>query len=130
MIIHQNLWQLKHPAQCPTCPWVKGHSLSDIPGYDRAQHLNLSNTISTSDVNAQVEALHNPSDEPRRIMQCHYAAEGEPRYCIGWLHNQITIGNNLEMRVRVMHCTNLEQITLAGEQVDSFEQTLEDSNHG
>lgn len=59
------------------------------------------------------------------VMSCHYAQPGEQRHCIGWIHNQITIGNNVLMRMRMIFCENRDDLEIDGEQVDTFEETLE-----
>jgi hypothetical protein len=59
-----------------------------------------------------------------RVMSCHHSQPGERWHCIGWIHNQITIGNNLPMRMRMLFCENRDDLEIDGEQVDTFEETL------
>lgn len=120
MAISSRSWELTHPRQCETCPWKQGHDLSQIPNYDPEQHLNLKRTIAPSDDPAAQLA----DEGVMRVMACHHSAIGERRMCIGWLWHQITIGNNIPMRVRMSFCTNAEKLETFGPQVESFEETL------
>lgn len=45
-------------------------------------------------------------------------------YCIGWLYNQLGRGNNIALRLKMMHCENIGDMKIIGEQHQTFEQTL------
>ena len=107
-------FKLGHPKQCATCPWKKSTTVENIPKYEVEKHQELSETI--ADMNALLSTTKN--------MACHYD-EGEGRYCIGWLSNQLGPGNNIPLRMRFMQCENVNEIQLDGEQVSSFEETFE-----
>jgi hypothetical protein len=106
-------WKLKRVVQCEKCPWLINVDPHDIPnGYSEAKHRALKCTIA----------------EPRdslfgtgRAMACH---ETHDAHCIGWLVNQIGLGNNIELRIRMISCQNASAIKLRGEQHHTFEDTL------
>lgn len=105
-------WKLKRTAQCSKCPWRKDVDPRDIPnGYCEIKHQRLESTIAK-----EGEGL---VDRP--AMACH---ETHDAHCIGWLHHQLGRGNNLNMRMRMMSCTNGDKIRVKGEQHQSFEDTL------
>lgn len=109
-------WRLKRTRQCAKCPWRKDVDPRDIPnGYSEERHRALERTIAKpADLaSLEVKELH--------IMACH---ETHDAHCIGWLANQSGRGNNLALRVRLMSCENAGDIRLAGEQHESFEDTL------
>jgi hypothetical protein len=54
-------------------------------------------------------------------MACH---ELEGAHCIGWLVNQVGVGNNIAMRLRMRDCENADAIRLRGEQHACFDDTL------
>lgn len=112
-------WKLERPKQCATCPWKKGATVANIPDYDLDHHLSLQNTI------ADPEASFKPSDCNRlRVMACHYSTSDRDLHCIGWLHNQLTVGNNVALRIHAASCQNIGSMTLDGEQKDAFEDTF------
>ena len=57
-------------------------------------------------------------------MSCHYAQDGEQRYCIGWLSNQLGPGNNIGLRIQMMNCENVGDLELDGPQVERFGDTF------
>ena len=110
-------WSLTRTMQCVHCPWRKEVDPYDIPnGYSREKHRALCSTIAAP---GSLDTLY--SDEPFRVMACH---ETENAYCIGWLSYQIGPGNNILLRMRMLHCTNAKEIRLRGEQHATFEETL------
>lgn len=111
--------------QCRKCPWKVGADPTKIPlGYDRAAHRRLTNTIArVGEANLDIDALH--------IMACHESPVGRERPCIGWLHNQLTDGDNVLVRylVRLGRLGGGDYV-IDGEQHLHFEDTLpkEDSS--
>lgn len=105
---------LKRTKQCETCPWRKEANPFDIPGYDPEKHLALMTTISRG---LEFSSTIN-------IMACHYSEEGNEDYCVGWLVNQIGVGNNISLRIKMLNCINAEDIEAFGEQHQKFKDTL------
>lgn len=108
-------WKLKRTAQCEKCPWRVGVNPHEIPdGYSVEKHEALASTIaepgSLSDIGKQL-----------RVMACHETGDV---HCVGWLHNQLGVGNNLPLRLLVMNCQNIHKLRLRGEQHACFEDTL------
>lgn len=106
--------RLSHTQQCSTCPWKLGSTVSDIPNYEESRHRGLDSTIADS---------LDWSDRTTN-MSCHYAKDGEPRYCIGWLSHQLGPGNNIGLRLQMLNCENIGDLVLDGPQVDSFDDTF------
>lgn len=108
-------WKLKRTAQCAKCPWLVGTDPHEIPdGYSVEKHRALSRTIAEpGDLRGSAAA-----------MACH---ETDDAHCIGWLVNQVGPGNNIGLRIRMMSCTNADKIRLRGEQHQTFEDTLPES---
>lgn len=106
--------------QCKLCPWKTSTNPFEIPnGYNVALHRNLINTIA------------HPSsitiDGPLRIMACHHSPVGAETPCVGWLHNQLGVGNNIALRFAV-HTGRLSgDYKLSGDQHPTFEDTLPDA---
>lgn len=109
-------WRLNRTKQCPTCPWIEGNSVENIPNYNPDKHGALIDTI------AEQGALNFCEN---RIMACHYSVDGNDEHCIGWLVNQIGAGNNIGMRIQMMQCENSKEIETIGEQRETFEETFE-----
>jgi hypothetical protein len=108
-------FKLERTKQCKKCPWRKSTNPHDIPnGYCEVKHQNLEKTIAKpgefnlTKINA---------------MACHESNE-QPQYCIGWLHNQLGVGNNIGLRIKMIHCENAKDIKIFGEQHSTFEDTL------
>ena len=108
-------WKLARTRQCDNCPWLKGSSTQSIPNYSESQHHNLRDTIAT-DTRIETGDL--------RVMSCHKSQEPNNAHCIGWLHNQLGVGNNIGLRLMAMRCQNINEIALAGDQVDLFDDTF------
>jgi hypothetical protein len=105
-------WKLKRTVQCEKCPWRVDVDPHDIPnGYCERKHAALSETIAV------------PGDfrGSGKAMACH---ETHNAHCLGWLMNQIGVGNNIGLRIRMMNCENASKIRLKGEQHATFEDTL------
>lgn len=110
-------WMLRRTVQCAKCPWRKDVNPRDIPnGYSEAKHRALSKTIAEP---GSLLSITNGS----HVMACH---EDHEAYCIGWLWNQIGIGNNIGMRVRMLTCENGNLLRVIGEQHKTFDDTLPD----
>lgn len=107
-------WSLKRTKQCAKCPWRKDVDPHDIPnGYCEVKHANLKSTI------AEPGSL--PTGGPMHVMACH---ETHDAHCVGWLANQLGPGNNIGLRLMVRSCDNIKDVKLAGEQHETFEDTL------
>lgn len=108
-------WKLKRTKQCAKCPWKKSTNPYDIPdGYSKELHHALIHTI----------AEPGKIDQGFTAMSCHEADVGEEVHCIGWVHQQAGVGNNIGLRLRLMTCSNTDEITIDGEQHTKFEDTL------
>ena len=110
-------WRLNHPKQCTTCPWIKKNNTSSIPNYNREKHCNLECTISRSVGDNIVGDI--------TFMACHKSDEGNEITCIGWLYNQLGVGNNIGLRLMARGCENLSEMEVVGEQVNSFDETFD-----
>lgn len=109
-------WALQRTKQCTKCPWRKSTNPRDIPnGYCETKHRNLKDTI------AQEGDLNSVFSGTLRIIACH---EEHEAHCIGWLMNQLGPGNNIGLRMRMLSCTNAQDIKLTGKQHEKFEDTL------
>lgn len=105
-------------TQCKTCPWRKDSRCSDIPNYDIELHKSLRETIAVNDGNLS------KINQQMKIMACHYSDDKNNIHCAGWLHNQLGVGNNIQLRVSMMRNKNISEIVIDGEQVDNFEDTF------
>jgi len=109
-------WSLGRVRQCRKCPWKVTTDPHDIPnGYDIDKHKSLQSTIAAEE--GDPSTLANPE---LRIMACH---ESGTAHCIGWLSNQIA-ENNLQLRLSLLNCDNVERIKLVGKQHRTFADTL------
>ena len=109
-------WKLKRTKQCKKCPWRKDVNPRDIPnGYCETKHKNLESSI------AKEGDLSFLASNTLTIMACH---ETDDAHCIGWLVNQLGVGNNIGMRLEIMNCENSDKIQVIGEQHDTFSGTL------
>ena len=107
--------RLKRTQQCKKCPWKVSTDPYDIPhGYDVEKHKALAGTIS-------VPGAINGGG---RAMACHEHPVGAEVYCVGWLAHQLGSGNNIGLRLAMLHCENIRDIVLDGEQHERFEDTL------
>ncbi len=114
------MWQLNQTKQCKTCPWRKDSKVKNIPSYCPELHQDLQNTIANE---SPVEQLSDSSS--KNIMLCHHSKpDSEKLYCIGWVHNQLGVGNNIRLRLHFMTCENSNEIEVIGEQVKTFKDTF------
>lgn len=108
-------WKLKRTKQCAKCPWKKSTNPNDIPnGYSRELHQRLSDTI----------AVEGDLRGSKKQMACHESKIGKEVHCVGWLVNQLGIGNNIGLRIQMMTCENANEIKTFGEQHQRFEDTI------
>ncbi len=108
-------FKLPRTRQCPKCPWKVSTNPHEIPyGYCKTKHANLKNTI----------AEGGELDFNKPAMACHHSEEGDGMYCVGWIHHQLGVGNNIPLRIRMIHCENLKDLKIVGKQHLSFEDTL------
>ena len=113
------MWKLNQTKQCETCPWRVDSKVINIPNYCPELHQDLQQTI--TDDKDTIEQLY---DDTLRIMLCHWSKENNPSYCVGWLHNQLGTGNNIQLRIKFMTCENGDELEVIGEQVKSFKDTF------
>lgn len=110
-------WTLKRTMQCAKCPWRVDVDPYDIPnGYSARKHQALSRTIARP---GDLRGVF--GHEPEHVMACH---ETHDAHCVGWLVNQLTVGNNIGLRIRMLSCENAQQIHVVGAQHQRFEETL------
>ncbi len=106
----------KNPRkQCPTCPWRKGADPFDIHNYDPEMHKKLTDTIAEPGVLKAGEI---------KLMACHETYDENLKPCVGWLANQLGVGNNLRLRMAVMRGKIDANVITVGEQHLRFEDTL------
>lgn len=112
-----NPWKLKRLRQCAKCPWKVGVDPHDIPnGYSRERHEALASTIAEPGALMHTGAKH--------IMSCHEHDSEERVHCVGWLHHQLGVGNNIALRMQILSCDNIGSLRVDGEQHQRFEDTL------
>lgn len=100
--------------QCAKCPWKATVDPMTIPnGYSRDKHAALKRTIAAD-----------LSRRPTDAMACHETPVGAERHCIGWLHHQLWVGNNLALRIAVISGRVNGDYALDGSQHATFEATL------
>lgn len=110
--------KLTRTKQCKKCPWKVSTNPHDIPdGYCEVKHANLKETI------ARPGALN---FGPMKAMACHHSTGEDQMYCVGWLNNQLGVGNNIALRIKMLSCENARDIKVYGEQHERFEDTLPD----
>ncbi len=102
--------------QCAKCPWKVGVNPHDIPGeYNEEKHAALKRTIAGEDWRF---------GGPLHMMACHEFAVGHEKPCVGWLHNQLGVGNNIALRLYAMTGKIDADFEIVGEQHERFEDTL------
>lgn len=57
-------------------------------------------------------------------MACHHSNGKDEMYCVGWVNNQLGVGNNIGLRIKMMNCENIGQLKTVGKQHQRFEDTL------
>lgn len=108
--------KLKRTVQCKKCPWKVSTDPFDIPdGYDVKKHQALKCTI------AQPGDIRGTGG---KVMACHHSKEGQEEHCVGWIHNQLGVGNNIGLRIQMLSCENIRDLKVIGEQHERFEDTL------
>ena len=101
--------------QCKTCPWKKSTTVDDIPNYSVKTHEVLQESI--ADETGNISQVN----QPLVVMTCHNSIRCE---CVGWLHNQLGIGNNIPLRFQMRFYSNAKYIEVDGEQKVSFKDTF------
>lgn len=113
--------KLVRTKQCDKCPWKVSTDPFDIPdGYCPIKHENLKNTIAEP---GEFFFAHHTLN----CMACHHSNGNDKMYCVGWLYNQLGVGNNIGLRISMRNCENLRDLKIVGEQHDRFEDTLPQS---
>lgn len=104
--------------QCKACPWKKSTDPErDIPaGYCRDKHAALAETIADPGNVAELS-------RQRPVMACHEASLGAEYPCVGWLHNQLGVGNNLALRMAARD-GRYSSIQVEGAQHSTFADTI------
>jgi hypothetical protein len=108
--------KLAREKQCKSCPWRVDAELSDIPWYDKKMHLELTSTI----WNFTRDGVKSPE---LRAMACHCSPEESPEMCVGWLLNQVGVGNNLALRLHLRKY-DLSGVEVFGEQYETLSETI------
>jgi len=104
--------------QCAKCPWKVDTDPYEIPdGYCSIKHRGLKGTIAEP---GSLVALGGPM----RIMACHESTVGRELPCVGWLDNQLGVGNNLPLRLAAALGHVDTDYELVGEQHKTFKDTL------
>lgn len=111
----------KVAVQCKSCPWKRGNRNCDIPRYDRDKHEALTSTIAEpGEVSLGAGTIN--------VMACHLSKEGADRICVGWLDQQLGPGNNIALRLYVIRNPSLANYKTVGEQRDSLQETLDETD--
>lgn len=109
-------FKLKRTIQCAKCPWKVSTNPLEIPGgYSEEKHENLEKSIAK-------EGDYDFS-KPLVIMACHHSRE-EMEHCVGWVNNQLNIGNNIQLRIKMRDCENIRDLKVTGKQHTNFKDTL------
>lgn len=104
--------------QCNKCPWRVDVDPFDIPnGYCPVKHKDLKDTIAPE---GQVPI----PGSLLRLMVCHESKHKHEKPCVGWLANQLGIGNNIGLRMAAIRDKTLTNFVLVGEQHERFQDTL------
>lgn len=101
--------------QCAKCPWKKSVDPYEIPTYDVKKHEALSDTIA-----AGIGSI----GSDLRVMACHESKTGDELPCVGWVHNQLGVGNNIGLRLAAASGRIDVNMKIVGEQHERFEDTL------
>lgn len=110
-------FELPRTKQCSKCPWKVSTDPFEIPdGYCPTKHANLKETIAEPGEFFFSDTL--------KIMACHHSNGNDKMYCIGYLHNQMGVGNNIGLRMTMSGCSNFKDVKVYGEQHERFEDTL------
>lgn len=105
--------------QCSGCPWKKTVDPTDIPnGYDPDRQRKLAVTDGGG-LDAFVEAV---TTGIMKVMACHESAVGKEYACVGWLWNQLGVGNNLFLRLRAARGEIPQNLRVYGAQYASVDE--------
>jgi len=105
--------------QCKKCPWKTSTNPHEIPhGYSETKHKALKSTIASSPESSLADRDH------FAMMACHESRLGKEQVCVGWLHNQLGVGNNIALRLAVITGRVDADIEIVGPQHECFEDTL------
>lgn len=108
--------KLTRTKQCKKCPWRVSTNPHEIPdGYCENKHQNLKSTI------AEPGSINLGT---MNVMACHHSTGDDEMYCVGWLNQQLGVGNNIGLRLRMLKCENLKDLKVYGPQHQTFEETL------
>lgn len=108
-------FDLPRTKQCSKCPWKVSTNPHDIPdGYCEMRHANLADSI----------AIPGSLQATKIAMACHHSDGEDNMFCIGWLDNQMGVGNNIPLRMQMRYCNNISEVKVYGEQHEKFENTL------
>lgn len=113
-------WRLARVKQCAKCPWKVSTDPTEIPhGYSEELHRALADTIAEpGDLTLALDGGE------MKVFGCHEHTVEKPAHCVGWLHHQLGEGNNIALRLQMLHCENAEGIEVFGDQHATFEDTL------
>jgi hypothetical protein len=108
--------------QCKACPWRRDvDPARDIPvGYTAARHRGLACTIAVPGA-LRIGAL--------QAAACHESPLGREQPCVGWVVNQLGLGNNLALRIQAMD-GRFGDLRTDGPQHAWFEDTLPRAKRG
>lgn len=108
-------FKISRTKQCSKCPWKIKTNPHEIPdGYCETKHGDLIETI--ADPGSLIPT--------GKAMACHHSTGSDQMYCIGWLNQQLGIGNNIPLRLKMLNCENVKDIKVYGKQHERFEDTL------
>ena len=110
-------FKLSRTIQCAKCPWKIDTDPHDIPnGYCEVKHGNLEKTIAKEGDFSFGGSLN--------IMACHHSNDVDMEHCVGWVENQLGVGNNIGLRLLMMNCENIRDLKVVGAQHERFQDTL------
>ena len=111
--------KLKRTRRCKLCPWRTDVDRRDISnGYSETTHRALVNTIAAP---GDLELALDPATH--QAMSCHEQAPGAEAHCVGWLVNQLGVGDNIALRLAMLDCENVGDLRTVGEQHTSASGT-------
>lgn len=103
--------------QCAKCPWKVSTDPHQIPnGYDPEKHRALKRTVAEPGAIVLGGTL--------RVFACHESNAGRELACVGWLDNQLGVGNNIALRMAAFQKRVDLNYELDGPQHQRFEDTL------
>jgi hypothetical protein len=97
--------------QCKNCPWKESVNPADIPnGFDYKSHKKL--------IESQPKEFE--ITDKLSVMACHNSNDNDQMFCVGYLHNQLGVGNNISLRLKMLFCDNVSEIEVYGKQRKSL----------